>query len=154
MAIFGPTRTPGGSGYIDGGFSLRSHVRWRHTSGRPSRANGYMCGNLSSSPNLGRKLFPCGVFLRSTESAGSMAHRGRVGLKGAAPSALCALVRCSQPPSGARPSECIIIMSHVRRKNLGAATRREWHTYVMWASGFILGLTLRRWECGGKPGPN
>jgi hypothetical protein len=66
---------------------------WRHTSGRRSRVNGYVRVNLSPFPNLGRNLFPSGVFLRSTKAAGSMAQGGRVGLKGAAPSALRALVR-------------------------------------------------------------
>jgi hypothetical protein len=82
------------------GFSQGPHfVRsWRHTSGRRSRAKGYVCGNLSPSPNAGRNLFPCRVFLRSTESEGSMAQGGRLTQRALAPSALCALVRCKQSP--------------------------------------------------------
>jgi hypothetical protein len=48
---------------------------WRHKSGRRSGVNGYACGNSSPFPNLGRNLFPCGVFLRCTKSAGTMAQR-------------------------------------------------------------------------------
>jgi hypothetical protein len=48
---------------------------WRHTSGGRFRAKGYVCDKLSPSRNPGRNLFPRGVFLSPTESAGSMAQR-------------------------------------------------------------------------------
>jgi hypothetical protein len=70
------------AGSSQGSHPVRS---WRHTSGRRSRVNGYVCGNLSPSPNLGRNLFPCGVFLRSTKSAGSMEQGGLGGPNGACP---------------------------------------------------------------------
>jgi hypothetical protein len=75
------------AGSSQGSHPVRS---WRHTSGRTSRVNGYVGGILSPSPNLGRNLFPYGVFLRSTKSAGSMAQRDWLTHR--------ALVRCSQPP--------------------------------------------------------
>jgi hypothetical protein len=51
------------------------HVRsWRHTSGCRFRVKGYVCGTLSPSRNLGRNLFPRGVFLQCAKSAGSMAQ--------------------------------------------------------------------------------
>jgi hypothetical protein len=56
--------------------SSRRVRSWRHTSGGRSRVKWDTCvANGNPSSNLGRNLFPCGVFLSSTKSAGSMAHR-------------------------------------------------------------------------------
>jgi hypothetical protein len=48
---------------------------WRHTGGCRFRVKGYVCATKAPSRYLGRNLFPRGVFLQSTESAGSMAQR-------------------------------------------------------------------------------
>jgi hypothetical protein len=59
------------AGSSQGQSSTRRVRSWRHTSGGRSRGNGYVCGKSPPFPNPGRSLFPYGVFLRSTESAGS-----------------------------------------------------------------------------------
>jgi hypothetical protein len=86
-------RHASGAGSSQGQSGTQRVRSWRYTSGRRSRVNGYVCGNLSPSPNLGRNLSLCWVFLRSTESAGSMELRRLVGLMGTATSALRAGIR-------------------------------------------------------------
>jgi hypothetical protein len=84
---------------------IQSVRSWRHTSGRRSRVKRDTCVAIGHpSSNLGRNLFPCGVFLSSGVSALSMAHRDNrhpirwLAQRAHAPGALRALVRCSQPP--------------------------------------------------------
>jgi hypothetical protein len=77
---------------------------WRHPGGRRSRVNGYVCGNLSPSPNLGRNLFPPRRFSCSSSNQRVQWHSVTTvtssdgwQVRAFAPSALCALVRCSPP---------------------------------------------------------
>jgi hypothetical protein len=106
---------------------LNKHVlrSWRHTSGRRSRVNGYVCDNLSPSPNLGSNLFPCGVFLRSTKSAGSMAQRGRGGPKGAGPKGATRACPVQPPtPLGPDPVNVLLLLFCLDRDYLQFA--RKW----------------------------
>jgi hypothetical protein len=92
------------------GSSLKIAVRsWMHTSGRRSRVKRDTCVACGDpSPNLGRNLFPCGLFLRCTKSAGSMAQRdNRHSIRCVAQRALSG---AATHLAGARPSKCIIII--------------------------------------------
>jgi hypothetical protein len=77
---------------------------WGHTSGDRSRVKRDTCVAIGHpSSNLGRNLFPCGVFLSSTESAGSMAQRDDRHSLGVGCTPPCiavhgAVVRCIQAP--------------------------------------------------------
>jgi hypothetical protein len=69
---------------------------WRHTSGDRSRVKRDTCvASSHPSSNLGRNLFPSGVFLSRTKSAGSMAQRDNRRLICTSPRpGLRAVVRC------------------------------------------------------------
>jgi hypothetical protein len=87
---------------------------WRHTSDGRSRVKRDTCvANGHPSSNLGRNLFPCGVFLPFTKSAGSIAqgdnrHSLALGCTPRYP-AHGPLSGAAKHPAGARPSKCIII---------------------------------------------
>jgi hypothetical protein len=82
---------------------IRRVRSWEHTSGDRSRVQRDTCVAIGHpSSDLGRNLFPCGVFLWSTESAGSIAHRDNrhssvFGCTHPVPGPR-AVVRCSQAP--------------------------------------------------------